>query len=165
MSYEDYSNTVYTVPFVDAAMGSSASWDVWVMRCSTSCRTELREINIGQKSSAASVIQQIDVTLYRGGSTGTSTSPVTPVQLKGWTGAPSAGATVTGPSSATALTSAPAVLLYADNSDVSGNFYYKADPMEFIFEAGQTLLVKASQPVSPMTICGTLKFAELPFLK
>ena len=164
MSYEDYSHSVYTASFIDAAMGSSVPWDVFVLRCSTSCRSGLREINLGQKSSAASVIQQLDISLYRGGSTGTSTAPITPINCKGWANAPSAGGTVTGPSSATALTSA-ASLLYTDTTDVSGSILIKPDPMEMIFEAGQTLLVKASQPAAAVTITGTLKFEELPFLK
>jgi hypothetical protein len=67
-----------------------------------------------------------------------------------------------GPSSAAAGTSL-ATLLLSDNSDISGNWQY--DPPEkhmFVLDAGQTFLLRTSQPQAAITLNGYMIIEELP---
>ena len=64
-----YQTTVYALPFIDfyvSSTGGSSFADLWSIKGTTSGRTRIRSINIGQKSTNVAGNQQLDVQVYRG---------------------------------------------------------------------------------------------------
>lgn len=171
MENDAYSTTIYTVPFSAfpiTSTGGNTAYDLWSGKATTSGRMELKELNVGELSTNPAGNQQLSLGIYRGSTALGGGSPVTPVNTKGWATAQSANTVVNAPSSNLAST-ASATLLYAKNTDWSGDFEYRPDePEEFTFDTGQPFFVRISAPASgagTVQLTGTLTFKEINKLK
>jgi hypothetical protein len=163
-----YQTTVYTIPFVDfycTSTGGSTWADLWSLKGSTSGRTRIRSINVGQKSTSVTGNQQLDVQVYRGSTGLGGGAAVSPVNTKGWATASTANSLAYAPSSTSLASTVSATLLYADNTDWSGNWLFPAEdtwgPMTL--EAGQNFNVRVTTPPSaaPVYLSGTLVIEEV----
>ena len=158
-----YSTTLFNVAFSAfsvSSTGGATAFDIFSLKASSAGRVEIREINLGQGSSNTSANQQLAIALYRGSTALGGAATVTPINLKGWSGAPTAGSSATAPSSNLAST-ASAILLMADATDLSGNWDYRPDTFqEIILEAGQSFNVRVSAPPISVPISATLTFRE-----
>jgi hypothetical protein len=159
MGYEDYTGSVFSVPFTGAAVTSTAPYDLLTIIGSTSMRTELLKLHIGELSSNINNDQQIGVTFLRG--TVPSSGASLPVQnTKGWPGATTSGAIVTGITASLASTT-NAVDVWADATDHGGDYeYIPFEPGEIKLDYGQALTVRLTQPAASIVLNGTLMFRE-----
>ena len=160
-----YSTTLFSVPFSAVSISSTAgasAFDVFSIKASPVGRVEISSIRLGQQSSAVASNQQLSIQVLSGSTAlGGGGATITPVNLKRWSGAPTAGSSATAPSSNLAST-ASATLLFADASDVSGAWSFKPDEFsEIILEAGQALNVRVSAPPATALLSGSLVFKEL----
>jgi hypothetical protein len=165
MSEQDsYSTRIYTVPFVAFPVSTTAGasyYDLWAGTATTVGRVELKEVNLGQLSTATAGNQQLNVQIYRGSTAIGGGSAVTPVNLKGWATAPAAGTIVNAPA-ATLSSTVAATLVIADNTDWSGNWDYRPDDFEELtIDTGQSFFVRVSAPPILTYLSGTLKFKEV----
>ena len=164
-----YQTTVYTLPFADfycSSTGGSSWADLWSVKGTTSGRTRIRSINIGQKSTDTAGNQQLDVQLFRGSTALGGGSSAALYNTKGWSGAPTAGSLSYGPSSTAVASTASASLIYADNTDWSGNWLFPGGDEEewgfFTMEAAQNFNVRVSTPPVGVYLSGTMVIEEVP---
>ena len=164
MSEDSYSTTLYTVCFTNfpiTSTGGASFFDVWNIKAPSNSRVEIHEFNLGQLSSATANNQQIGIQVLRGSTALGGGATVTPVNLKGWSAAQTAGTSATAPSSNLAST-ASAVVVISDNSDFSGNWYYRPDTYEeIVLDKGQSLNVRVSAPPVTVQLSGTLIIKEI----
>jgi hypothetical protein len=162
-----FQTTVYTLPFVDfycSSTGGSSYADLWSITGTTAGRTRIRSINIGQKSTNTAGNQQLDVQVYRGSTALGGGAAVTPVNTKGWATAAVAGSLAYAPSSTSLASSASATLVYADNTDWSGNWLFPGGDEEwgyFTGEASQNHHVRVTAPPTGVYLSGTMVFEEV----
>ena len=170
MTYDRYWTSLYSVPFDKVTISTTASaWDLMTITGSTVGRTEIAKIKFQQLSTDVNIDQQIDLAVYTGVTPVSSGSgggaSITPVNLKGWPAAPTALTSATGLSSAVLSTSA-ATLIYADNTDWSGNWFYRPDKAEeVLLNYGQGLVVRISSPGRNVVLSGTMLVKEVGRLK
>lgn len=163
MLHDNYSTTKFTIPFSGFAVsstGGASFFDLWSVLASSLSRLEIHEINIGQLSSAVSANQQLSVQVFSGSTALGGGAAVTPRNTKRWSAAPAALCTANAPSSSLAST-ASAALIYADATDVSGNWLFQPkDVQDFVIDAGQALNVRVSAPPVSTQLSGTLTIRE-----
>ena len=163
MQPEGFSTTLFTVPFADVTISSTASaWDLVTLTAPSSGRVEIREIRLGQKSTNIANNQQVDIQMFTGTvSSSVGGAAVTPVNFKRWAAAPVAGTAAIGPSSAAASTSG-ATLAYADATDYAGRFHWCAkEPEEFVLDYSMGFTLRMGAPGTPIAVSGTVTFREL----
>jgi hypothetical protein len=163
MANDSFSTTVFSLPFTGLAVSSTAApyFDLWSVRASSLGRVTLEGIDIGQLSTAPATNQQINIMVMRGSTALGGGATIQPCQLKGWSGAPTALSSATAPSSNLAST-ASAVLLIADNSDMSGSYSWRPDSSEMVtLDASQALNVRVSAPPISIQLSGTLLIREV----
>lgn len=165
----DYTSTLFAFPFSGVTLSSTVSataYDLWSVKASSLGRVVLEEINLGQRTTAAGGAVQLDIQLLRGTSANASPgATIAGVNTKGWATAPTALTSATGPSSNLASTT-NASLLYADNTDLSGNWNYRPDDYEeFTLDSSQGFTLRISPPVTNVAVSGTLLLREIGKLK
>lgn len=164
MGNDSYSTTIYSIPFSNFAVSSTAgaaAFDLWSVKASSLGRLEVHEINIGQLSTQTSLNQQLNVQVMRGSTALGGGATVTPINLKGWPSSPTALSSATAPSSNLAST-ASATLILADCTDWSGNWLYDPDTFqEITLDAGQALNIRVSAPPITVQLSGTLLIREM----
>ena len=161
-----FQTTVYAIPFADflcSSTGGSAWADIWSVKSSTLGRVRIRSVNLGQKSTNVQGNQQLDVLMLRGSTALGGLGSVTPVNTKGWATATTANSLAYGPSSTSLGSTSSATLIYADNTDWSGNWLLPPDSQSgpFTFEAGQNFVVRVSTPPVQVSLSGTLLIEEV----
>jgi hypothetical protein len=153
---------VFTVPIVAQSLSTAGPADVWGFQAPAGSRFEVMSVMLGQTSTAASGVQGLGVSLFRG-STGVSTGgAITPSNTKGWSGAPVAGTTVTGPSS-NLVSTASATLVYADSFEAAnGRFAYAPDPTyRPVFTNSQRFHIRVTTPQVALSVHGSVTFREV----
>jgi hypothetical protein len=163
-----FQTTVYTLPFVDfycSSTGGSSYADLWSITGTTAGRTRIRSINIGQKSTNTAGNQQLDVQVFRGSTALGSTVALTPVNTKGWATAASAGSLAFAPISTALASTASATLIYADNTDWSGNWLFPGGDEEgwgyFTLDTSQNCHVRVTTPPTGVYLSGTMVIEEV----
>jgi hypothetical protein len=149
----------YNIPIASQALTTGAGgWDLLTITASSSSRFELVKVDLQIVSTQATVWPGIGLQLMRG-STGVSTgAAIVPANVKGWTGAQSAGLTATAPSS-TPISTASAVAIHAGAFDANGSFRYEPSDRP-VMAIGQRLNLRTSTPQVPATITGCVVVRE-----
>jgi hypothetical protein len=152
---------VFTYPIPATALSTNPT-DLWCVTGSTLSRVAIREIIIGQYSDAGDAqAEMLPIQLWRGSTAIGGGSAITGRNTKGWSGAPTAGSSVTGPSTTLAST-ASAVVVLADTFNVMGGYRHYPVPAErFILDQGQRFHIRLGAANDALTIHGTLKLQEL----
>jgi hypothetical protein len=157
---------LYSVAFSAQTLSTGGSWDLWGLFASTSPVTRLEVVSIDLDFSASAISatpQALSLTVFRG-STASSTSTVTPAQLKGWSGAPTAGSSATGPSSSLVST-ASATLIWAGVANAATGWHFPPQQADAftrpILASGQRLHLRLATPQAALVASGTLTFREL----
>lgn len=157
---------LYSVCFSAQTLSTGGAWDLFGIYASTSpvTRVELVSIDLDFSASAVSATPQaLSLTMFRG-STASSSSTVSPAQLKGWSGAPSASSSATGPSSSLVST-ASATLIWAGVANAATGWHFpprQADNFTRpVIASGQRLHLRLATPQAALVASGTLTFREL----
>jgi hypothetical protein len=161
-----YEANLFSVSFSAQALSTGGQWDLWGLFASTSTitRIELVSIDLGFSTSAISATPQaLGISLLRG-SSASSTSPASAVNLKGWANAPTAVSSATGPSS-TPVSTASATLIWSGVAYTQLGFSFPplqaATFAKPIIASGQRLHVRLATPQVALTASGSLLFREL----
>jgi hypothetical protein len=152
----------FSVPIVAQALTTAGPVDIWGFLAPAGSRFEVLSVMLGQTSTAASGVQGLGVSLFRG-STGVSTgAAITPANSKGWSGAPTAGTVVTGPSS-NLVSTASATLIFADAfSAANGQFSYRPGAMcRPVITNSQRFHIRVTQPSAAVSVHGSVTFREV----
>ena len=155
MSYDRASGPIYTAAFVTTGLTANPH-DVFGIVPSANSRACIHELVLGIPSSDGT---DVGVEIWRG-STGVSTGgAITPRNIHGWTAAPSAKSSVTGPSSAVVSTTS-AIRLYADVTSEL-RLKYCPDPCDRpVLEVSQPMHVRITAPTTGR-MNGTVTFSEI----
>ena len=164
MSYNPFlepGGPVFTAPFSAAALTTNAQ-DLFCLTAGSSSRVVIREIRIGQYTEFGDAQSELlSLTMLVGSTAPSSGTAITPRNVAGHSGAPSAASSVLGPSTTLAST-ASAVERFADVWNVAAGFLYAPLPPErLILEPSQRLALRMTAPNDAMTMNGTLVFQEI----
>jgi hypothetical protein len=147
---------IYTASFQTTSI-TTATCDVIGIKAPDNSRVCIHEIVAAQPSTDAS--DRFGVQLLRGSTASSTSAAITPRNIWGWSGAPTAGSSVTQPS-ATLVSTTSAVLIYADAAH-DNRWQYRPMPMDrLILDAGQRLHVRITAP-STTKLNGTITFSEI----
>jgi hypothetical protein len=161
MSYGSPVNAgpVYTASF-SATTTTTNPYDVFGILPSTASQVLIHEIVLGNVSTGPAA-EAIGMTLLRGSTASSTSAALTSRDQRGYTGTPTAGSSVTAPSS-TLVSTTSAVLLHAD-SWVYGQGSWKFCPEECerpLLALSQRLHLRMSAPAAGLSLYGTIKFSE-----
>lgn len=156
------SGPVYTASFTATALTTAGNPDLWCLTAPSSSKVVIREIRFGQYSDFGDAEAEIlSVMLLTGSTAASGGSAITARNVKGHTGAASAGSSVVGPSTTLAST-ASAVVRLADVANVAAGWWYRPDvPERIVLEPSARLAVRLGTPNDALTINGTLIFQEI----
>lgn len=140
--------------------------DIFNILAPTKSRVQLLEVRIGQSSTNPTAIQSLGVSFFSGSSSSGAGATITAYNTKQWTGAPTAGTSVTGPSTTIASTTS-ATLLYAGAYDAAaGTFVYRPNEqygVPLVITNGQRFHIRVTTPQLPVVSHGTLTFKEIGY--
>lgn len=161
MSNYDPSGPVYTAPFSAIALTTNAH-DLWCLTASSSSRVVVREIRIGQYTEFGDAqAELLSLTVLTGSTAPSSGTAITPRNVQGHTGAPSADSSVIGPSATLASTTS-AVARFADAWNVAAGYLYAPLPAErLVLNPSQCMVIRMTAPNDALTMNGTLVFQEI----
>lgn len=169
---------IYTATAVHSAGdtgGSNSGQDLFELTAHASTRVRIREVRIGQHSDfgdAAAELLPVQLIRFRGagGDTGTAGSAgntVTPRNIHGWSGAPSAVSTVRKNNTVLAQdTGAPTAAtlerLIADTMNIAAGWWHTPPEEEMIIvEKNDRFVVRLGASADALSINATLVFEEL----
>lgn len=159
---------IFAAPFFKATLSTGGPSDLWVVFASTSpiTRVELLSVSLSFSSSAVSSNPQaLGVEIYRGSTGGSGGSAISPVNLRGWSGVPTAGSSVSGPSTTIAST-ASATRIWCDVAYASIGWTFPPTQeltglVRPVIASGQRLHVRIDTPQAALVASGSLVFREL----
>ncbi len=151
----DYSGSVFTASFRSTGLTAGTPHDFFGLLAPSDSKVRIREISINAVSSDQT---SIGVQLLRGSTASSTSAAISPVNLKGWSGAVAAGSSVTAPSS-TVVSTASAVLLYAGFLDENSFCYCPEEIAAPILAESQRLHVRTDDAAVSMQ--GTITFEEI----
>ena len=147
---------IYTASFQTPALTTNAHDAIGIL-APTNSRVVIHEIALAFPSSEAP--DRLGVHLLRGSTASSTSVAITPVHIHGWTGAPTAGSSVTLPCT-TLVSTTSAVRLQAD-AFWDNVWRFMPEPgMRPILEVSQRMHVRITAPSTPR-LNGTLTFSEI----
>ncbi len=157
---------VYSASFSSVSV-TTAPNDLFGLLASTSpiTRVEILSIDINVVSTAAPAATRASVQLLCGSTTASGRSAITPANLRGWSGAPTVGSSVTAPSSVIA-SSASQTVIWADGFSLTNGWGFPPE-QEFtglvrpVIASGQRLHLRLTSLSSAIVMSGTMAFREL----
>ena len=160
-SFLEPSGPVFTVPF-SATVLTTNPLDLWCLTAGPATRVVLREVRIGQYSEFADAqAELLSLQILTGSTAPSSGAAITPINVQGHAGGPTAATSVVGPSTTLASTTS-AVQRFADAWNVAAGYLYNPLPIErIVLNPSQALAVRMTAPNDAMTINGTLTFQEI----
>ena len=156
------SGPVFNYAVSASALTTAGPSDLFCITAPSNSRVAVREIRIGQYTEFADAQAELLPLLIMTGSTAISAGTVlTGVNVRHHSGAPTAGSSVSGPSTTVASTASATVLL-ADSWNVAAGFYWKPDPIErVIIEPSARFVVRTGTPNDALTLNATLVLQEI----
>lgn len=147
---------IYTASFQTTALTTNPH-DAFGILPSTLSRVAIHEITLAQPTTEAP--DRLGVQLLRGSTASSTSAAITPRHIHGWSGAPTAGSSVTLPCT-TLVSTASAVLVHAD-AFFDNKWVWRPAPMDRpVLDVSQRLHVRITAP-STTRLNGTIKFSEL----
>lgn len=144
---------------VTATFSTTNPSDLISILASSLSRVVVSRVVVASPSTAGAPVN-MGIELWRGSTSAAIGTGITPTNHVGWSAAPSAGSSVTGPST-TLLSTASARLLHADALS-DGRFEYKPPfGYEPILEAGQRFHVRGTSIAAAGGANVTLTFVEI----
>lgn len=163
--YADYEprGPIFNYPFSATVLSTGGPSNFWNVTAPSGSRVALREIRLGQYTEFGDAqAELLSIILMTGSTAIGSGSLITGVNPNRYSGAPTAGSSVTGPSTTLAST-ASATLVLADSFNVAAGWYYRPPILErIVLGLSQRLIVHCpSTPNDPITLNGTMVLQEL----
>ncbi len=150
-----YSGTVYSAAFRSTTLSTNPH-DLFGITAPSNSKVRIREILIAEISPDN---DGVGVELLRGSTIASIGAALTPQNLKGWASAPTAGSSVTGPST-TLVSTASATRIHA-GAFTENLFHYRPAPIAApILAEGQRLHVRITAPATG-SISGSITFEEI----
>ena len=160
MGSPNHGGITYNIPLTAGSMTTANAWDILTVTPDSSARVELVSIHLQLVSTAYAVFPAIGVSLMRGSTTAASTGTLaTPVNVKGWTGAPTAAMTANTLSSSL-LTTTSATVVYVGAFDANGSFCYEPSDRP-IMAVSQRHNLRSTVPQVGATVYGTMTVREI----
>jgi hypothetical protein len=164
----EHSGPIYNCVFSATVLSSGQqNQDLFVLTAPSDSRVAIREIRLGQYTEFGDAQSELFGLLMLTGSTsGGGGATLTPRNVAAYTGAKTAGSSVTGPSTTLASTTS-AVVSLADSWNVSAGWYHKPDFEErVILGLNQRFVLRlvggsSANPNDPLTLNGTMIIQEL----
>jgi hypothetical protein len=155
------SGPVFTAPFSAQTLTTNPI-DLFCVVASSLSRVVIREVRLGQYTEFGDAqAELLSLTMMVGSTAGSSGTAITPRNVKTHTGAPTAGSSVTGPSTTLASTTSVNVH-WADSWNVAAGLLYSPLPPErMVIQPGEIFNLRMSAPADAMTLNGTLVFQEI----
>lgn len=157
---------VYSASFSSVSVTTAAT-DLFGLLASTNpiSRVEILSIDINVVSTAAPAATRASIQLLRGSTAASGGSAITPANLRGWSGVPSVGSSVTAPSSVIA-SSASQTLIWADGFSLSNGWSFPPEQeltglVRPVVASGQRLHLRLSSLSSAVSMSGTMVFREI----
>lgn len=158
---------IYTATF--AAIGVAAAQDLFEIVAPSNSRVKINSIEIGQYTDFGDAAAEIlSMQLIRGfTTTGSGGAAVTPANISGITGSPSAGSTVAR-NNTTVAQDGTGLILLANSWNIQAPWVYQprrdVDPTRderIILAPSQRLVLRVTAPADSLTTNGTLIFEEV----
>jgi hypothetical protein len=160
MGSPNHGGITYNINLSAASLTTANAWDVFTVTPDSSSRVELVSIKLQLVSTAYAVFPAIGVQVMRGSTTAASSGTLTtPVNVKGWTGAPTAAMTANSLSSSL-LTTTSATVVYAGAFDANGSFCYEPCDRP-IMATSQRHNVRLSVPQVGASVHGSMTVREI----
>src|SRR3990167_8044114 len=156
--------------------GSNSGQDLFELTAPSNSRVRVREVRIGQFSDAgdaAAELLSVRVIRFRGieadtGTMGSAGGTVTPGNIHGWSGAPSASSTVRKNNTVLAqdtgdgVSGVVAETLVADSMNIAAGWWYTPPEEEMIIvEKNDRIVVRLSNASDALSMNGTMLFEEI----
>lgn len=162
---EDREGNIYSASFSSVAVTTSPT-DLFGVLASTSpiSRVEILSIDLSVVSTAVPQGALANIQLLRGSTASSTSTALTPTNLKGWSGAPTAGSSVTQPSS-TPVSTASATQIWASAFNLNNGWQYPpyqemSGLSRPVLASGQRLHVRLTALSSAVNMSGTVQFRE-----
>ena len=152
---------VYTAAFISAALTTNP-YDIVGILASSQTRVVIHKLEVGIQD-ATPISEDLGVSFLRGSTASSTSASITPTNIEGWSGVPTAASSVTGPSSGLVST-ASASLIYAlgwHHQDDLLIYEPRERQDRFILAPSQRLHVRITAPSSAIALYGTLTFSEI----
>lgn len=161
MSHSESGGSVFTAPFSAVALTTNAQ-DLFFVTAPSNSRVAIREIRLGQYSEFGDAeAELLSLTVMTGTTSVAAGSTITPRNVRSHSGAPTAGTSVSAPSTTLASTTSATVRL-ADVWNVAAGWWYNPPVAErLVLEPSQKAVLRMTAPNDAMTVNGTLVFQEI----
>lgn len=153
---------IFTYTFNSFTLSTTGPTDLFCITAPSNSKVAVREIRLGQFTEFGDAqaellsLQLMTESTAIGGGTVISAYPV-----RRHTGAPTAGSSVTGPSTTLASTASAAQAM-SDSWNVAGGWYYHPEIYErIVIEPGNRFVLRQTTPNDPVTLNGTLILQEI----
>jgi hypothetical protein len=152
---------IFAVPFNTGAMTTNP-YDLFTLLAPAGSMVALTRLEVAQVSSqSATVEQQLRLQIFTGSTGGSTAAGVTPVNLKRWTGAATAGSSVTAASSGLSST-ASAVAVYETGVNVKYGWCFEPDDEKrIVIPVSSRMHARVTAPSTALVLSGTLIFEEI----
>ena len=157
------SGPVFTAPFAAVSIGTTGVYDLYCVTAPSNSRLAIREVRLGQFTDFADLQSEILSLTLMIGTTSLSSggAAITPQNVRTHSGAPTAGSSVTGPSTTLASTTSAAVRL-ADTWNIMAGWYYRPELDErIIINPGERFVLRQTGVTDAFTMNGTLVIQEI----
>lgn len=155
------SASIYNIPLSAISLTTANAWDLFTITADSSARFELVKVQLQIASTLSALTHAIGLQLMRGSTAASTGAAVTPINIKGWTGALSASLTATQQSS-TVISTASAVVLHAGAFDFNGTYCYEPEECERpVIAVSQRLNMRTTTPQNAASVHGTITVREL----
>lgn len=158
--------SVFSASFSSVAV-TTAPNDLFGLLASTSpiSRVEILSIDLSIISTVAPAASLASVQILRGSTAASGGAAITPANLRGWSGAPSAGSSVTAPSSVIA-SSASQAIIWAGGIKLTDGWSFPPEQeltglVRPVIASGQRMHVRLTSLSSAVTMSGAMVFREL----
>jgi hypothetical protein len=153
---------VFGVPLSTSSLSTANAWDVLQLTADSSGRLEIVSFDLAIASTQFTTGSQLTLQLLRGSTAASAGSAITPRNVRGWSGAPSANFTAAGPSSGLTST-ASAVLIWTGAFDFNGRLSYRPDCRDerIVLTLGQRLNFRTNTPQVAAVVTGSVLCAEI----
>lgn len=156
------SGPIFAFTFSAVSLSTAGPADLFFFTAPSNSRVSIREIRIGQYTDFGDAQAELLPIQLMTASTGTGAgSAITGLNVLRHTGAPTAGSSVTGPTTTVASTTS-AVVNLSDSFNVAAGFYYKPDWDErIVVPPSGKFALRVGTPNDAITLNGTLTLQEI----
>ena len=156
------SGPIFTFAFSAISLSTAGPADLFFFTAPSNSRVSVREVRLGQYTEFGDAQAELLPIQLMTGSTGTGAgTAIVGLNVQRHTGGPTAGSSLTGPTTTVAST-ASAVVNLSDSFNVAAGFYYKPDWDErIVVPPSGKFMLRVGTPNDALTLNGTIVLQEI----